>query len=322
MIRTWLTYRSSNRFKLPRDIARFAFKKHTKKKAIIHGNITLLYKDLARRVFCLANGFNAIGLSKDDVILTLLPYGMNQIEINLACFESGTVLSALSTDIDKKELLEFVNKVQPKLFIYDSSVSQHIAVLLKLEIPKLKLLEIGTSYEWFLNEYPDERNSSTINKNDTASIKLALQKQPIPYCNDTYIKNIQIANQNKKNGLQNKNITTFLCGIPITCEENTLIFCNMLSGNTIIIPEEYTPNYLLKLVEKHNVNCLYVSSELLSSIAESDKLESYNFKSLVSIIYNSEKLTEAQLTKTEKLFGPIIQHRDALFKLGTSEINC
>ncbi len=311
LIRKWIVQFTLNRFRIPRDIIRFAFKNHLKNKAIITDEKILTFQELANRTYSISTGLNAMGIKKDDSILVIVSHGINQIEINLAGYEMGAILTPLNNNITTDKILEIAKLINPKLLIYDAKTANKIAQLLQQYFPSLKVLEIDSNYEHLIASYPPNKSKNKIAPNDIAALGFTSgttgNPKALPAIHGVFVKSLQLIVKNVGIGPKKKKPDTFLVGIPLVGAGSGVVLPSLLSGAAILVPSAYNAKVFLEMIQKHKVTRMFTTPSLLIDILDHPELENYNLSSLENIIYGTETLAVAKLEEALEKFGPILQ---------------
>ncbi|MCF6347827.1 MAG: acyl--CoA ligase [Flavobacteriaceae bacterium] len=311
LIKNWIVQFVLNRFKIPRDMIRYAFKKHSENKAIITENSTLTFQELAKRVYSLSTGLSAMEIEKRDSVLVLVSNGINQIEINLACYEMGAILTPLNINITTNKILDIAKLINPKLLIYDAKVANKIAQLLQQHFPDLKLLEIDSNYNHLIASYPSNKNKNKISPDDIAALGFTSgttgNPKALPATHGVFVKSLQLIVKNVGIGSKKKNSDKFLVGIPLAGAGSGVVLPSLLSGSALVIPKSYNSEVFLETIQKHKVTRMFTTPSLLIDILDHPDLESFDLSSLENIIYGTETLAAAKLEEAIEKFGPILQ---------------
>ncbi len=311
LIRNWIVQFILNRFKIPREMVRYAFERHSKSKAIITKNSILTYQELANRTYSLSTGLSAIGIEKGNSILVLVSKGINQIEINLAGYEMGAILTPINVHIDTDKILNIATHINPKLLIYDANVANKIAQLLEQHFPDLKILEINSNYEHLIATYPPKKSKNRIVPNDIAALGFTSGTTGNPKAllatHGVFVKSLQLIVKNVGIEPKKKYPDKFLVGIPLIGAGSGVVLPSLLSGAAIVIPESYNAQVFLEMIQKHKVTRMFITPSLLIDILDCSGLDNYNLSSLENIIYGTETLAAAKLEEAIEKFGPILQ---------------
>lgn len=311
LVRNWLVQYMLSRFKVPRDMIRFAFKRHKSNKAIITNKKTITFNELKNRTLSLSTGIAALGLQKGDSVFVMVTNGINQIETSLTSYEMGTILTSFNVSTTSNKILNAAKLTKPKLFIYDSSIAKEIAVILKENITDLKLLEVGINYENFIAKYPPVNSTNKINPNDTVVLGFTSgttgEPKALPTNHGVFVKSLQLIVKNVGIGPKKKNPDVFLVGIPLSGAGSGVVLPSILSGTAILVPNAYNAGLFLELIQKDKVSRMFITPSLLIDILDHPKLNEYDLSSLQNIIYGTETLAAAKLEEAIKKFGFILQ---------------
>ncbi len=310
-IKNWLVLQMLNRFKIPRDIIRFAFKHHKKNKLIISNDKTVTFQELENRILSLATGIYDLGLQKGDAMFVMVTNGIHQIEVALTSYETGIVLSSFHVHYSKENILKAAKLIRPKLFIYNPSIAKDVAVLLKKEFKNIQLLEIGSEYENLISKHQAKKSKNKISPTNIAAIGFTSgttgNPKALPATHGVFVKSLQLVVKNVGIGQKKKNPDKFLVGIPLVGAGSGVVLPSLLSGSAIVIPQSYDAREFLELIDKHKITRMFITPSLLIDILDYQKLDNYDFSSLENIIYGTETLAAAKLEEAIKKFGPILQ---------------
>ena len=300
-----------SRFKIPRDIIRFAFKRHKTNKAIITNEKTVTFKELEKRTLSLVTGVTVLGLKKGDSVFVMVTNGINQIEISLASYEMGTILTSFNLSATSDKILAAAKLTKPKLFIYDPAIAKEIAAILKENITDLKLLEIGVNYEDFITKYPPINSNNKIDPKDIVVLGFTSgttgEPKALPTNHSVFVKSLQLIVKNVGIGPKKKNPDIFLVGIPLSGAGSGVVLPSILSGAAILVPHTYNAGLFLEMIQKYKVSRMFITPSLLIDMLDHPKRNEYGLSSLQNIIYGTETLAAAKLEEAIKKFGFILQ---------------
>ena len=97
-----------------------------KKQALVFGRQRVTYNALNRRVNCLANYFNKMGLQKGDRVAVLLHNCPEFFETYFACARSGGVFVPINNLLRQKELKQILEYIQPRFLVFDADFSSTV----------------------------------------------------------------------------------------------------------------------------------------------------------------------------------------------------
>ena len=96
---------------------------------------------------------------------------------------------------------------------------------------------------------------------------------------------------------------------------NTVLY-NLSSGGIIVVPSKRSPEKILQLIDRHQVNLLPTSPSFINMLLMSKSYEKYNLNSLKIVTYGTEPMPETTLKHFNKIF-PNIQLKQTY---GLSEV--
>ena len=93
---------------------------YPEREALVYGSRRYNYKQYAERVTRLASGLTKLGIKPGDVVSTILPNTIPQVEAHFAVPACGAVLNTINVRLDKGTIGYIVGHANPKLVIVDS----------------------------------------------------------------------------------------------------------------------------------------------------------------------------------------------------------
>lgn len=309
-VKNWLVKTYLFSLKIPRDLLRFALKKHRDKTAVISNKDTVSYQEIANGVFSLSNGLLANGIKKGDSVLVMVPNGYHQVQISLMGYETGIVLTNLHADRSVKDVGEIVKQIEPKLFIYSQKTAADISIYLNENNPEIKQLEINSSYREMIKSYPPKKARYKIGPGDIATLGFTSgttgKPKALPTTHGAIIKSLQLIVENV--GVNtNRKPDIFLVAIPLTGAGSGVVLPALASGSTLVIPKSFSVEEILRSIEDHGVTRIFLTPSTLIDILDLPSRQGYDLSSLTNIIYGTESMPTAKLKEAIAVFGPILQ---------------
>lgn len=112
-----------SRIRLPRDLLRWAVRRHGARDAVrTDDGERVTFEDLGKRVFSLADGLLRTGLAPGDRVAFLLPNCLAFVELRLACLEAGLTAVPLIWDLSPRARCVALEAAEPKLFFFDPAL--------------------------------------------------------------------------------------------------------------------------------------------------------------------------------------------------------
>lgn len=294
------------RFKVPRDAFRFAWKRYPEHIALISPARTLTYAELRDRVLRLVATLAALGLKKGDVCYVQLINGGDMVEASLASQESGIILTGLPRHADEEILSRAIQLIPARAMLYDADCEAS-ATMLKRLLPDVALLRMDQIPE---PSTPLAYSTAKILPEDTALIGFTSGTTGVPKvlaaAHGTYLTSLRLIVSNV-HVLNARIPDVSLVGIPIAGAGSGLVLPTLLSGSALLIPEEYTVDEFLRLIEKYRVTRVFTTPSLLIDLLDHPLLDQTDLTSLRNILYGTELLPAAKLEEALRRFGPILQ---------------
>ncbi len=310
-IRTYVVRRVVGRFRVPRDAVRFAFKRYGGRTALITAESTVSYAVLEDRCYRLCDAWRTVGISKGSVVFCLLRDTQELIEVRLAGFEAGVLLTQFHGDTDAQRVVDAANRIAPALLIFDPAVAQDQADALAAKHPELVIWPVGEAgvYEQKLAGAAPVRSAEAIEPEHPMGVGFSSGTTGPPKAlvsaHGTMIASVQLVLQNIEIELS-KTADIAMAGIPLTGAGSGILLPTMLSGGTIVISPSYDADTLAALVERHRVSRVFLTPSMLIDLLDLPT-GAYDLTSLSNIIYGSEIMAAAKIDEGIRRFGPIFQ---------------
>jgi len=147
-------------------MVRDAFQRYPDRAALVSGRGRLTFADLEKRVYSLVQGLEAQGIKKGDRVFTLLPDGWEQIEVRLACFESGFILTPFHSAHSRSAIRDAAQLARPAAFIVEPEIGQKAARDLAQMLPEMAVISTGEQgeYESMLKTHRPLPSNHTIHR--------------------------------------------------------------------------------------------------------------------------------------------------------------
>lgn len=297
------------RFKVPRDLVRFAFRRYGPRTALITPRGELTYAQLEDRVLRLATGWTALGVGKGDHVFTQLRDDWEQIEVRLAAYELGAVLTSFHEIYAAEKVLDLARLVQPRIFVFDPQVGAVAAERFAQELPDVSLLAAGERYEYLIAANAPRRCSNRISPSDPAILGFTSgttgQPKGLFATQGVAITSLRLTAINVHVTLDEE--TVYLQCIPLAGAGSGTVLPMLFSGAVTIIPPVYEAGETLRLLQVHRVTRTFMTPSLLIDILDRPDLDEYNLSALRNVIYGTAPMPAAKLEEAIRRFGPIFQ---------------
>ena len=307
-LKKWLLRRYLARYRVPRDMIRKAFLRYPERTALVTSRGCLSFAELGHRVYALVQGLENLGVEKGDRVFTLLPDGWEQIEVRLAAFESGFILTSFHTEHDRSAIVEAAKMASPACLIADPTVGEDTISELVQEHPDLLILPTGpdSRYKELLDTYQPTPSGQSIEPQDPATLGFTSGTTGTPKAlfttHEVIVTSLKLtaANVSVRPGQQD----TFVLGIPLVGAGSGVVLPMIFSGSTLVIPETYTAQATLEAINKHQATRTFITPSLLIDFLD---LPNSDLSSLQNVIYGTAPMPVPKLEEAIQRWGPIFQ---------------
>jgi len=299
-----------SRFRVPRDAVRFAFSKYPDRIALITQRGSLTYDRLADRVYRLASGWHAAGVRKGDHVYTQLGDDWEQVEVRLAAYELGVILTSFNEAHSPEMILDAAQIAVPHVFVFDPRFAK-TAELLSDQHPSMLQLKTGDSgsYETLVVGSPAKRSTNFVRPKDIAALGFTSGTTGKPkalFANQNVVLvSLRLMTANLKIGAARQDI--FLVCIPLVGAGSSAVLHTLISGSTLLIPPKYEAAVFIPWIEKYKVTRAFMTPSQLIDLLDWPELARYDITSLVNLIYGTAPMPAAKLEEAIVRVGPILQ---------------
>ncbi len=316
MIPSWLRLAhfkiTLRRFQVPRDAVRWAFDRYADRTALITPTSAFTYGALASRVFSLANGWSALGVRKGDHVFTHLHDDHEQIEVRLAAYELGVILTSFNEAHALELITRAVRMAPPTMFIIGPRTDDGVRAMLVRECPSMPILRAGTgdTYERVISQHHARQATSKIAPTDPAALGFTSGTTGVPKA--LYVDQ-QVALTSLRLTLANVRIVptierqvTLVC-IPLIGAGSGLVLPSIIAGGAMVIPPSYDLEHALPLVEEHNVTRIFMTPSQLIDVLDWPVEQLPDMSTVTNVIYGTAPTPAAKIEEALRRFGPIFQ---------------
>jgi fatty-acyl-CoA synthase len=100
--------------------------------AVVHGDLTYTYRQLADRCACLGSALSKAGVGKGDTVAVLAPNIPAHLEAHFGVAMTGAVLNAINTRLDAKAVAFILDHGEAKVLMVDTELAKVAGEALKL----------------------------------------------------------------------------------------------------------------------------------------------------------------------------------------------
>ncbi len=307
-IRKWLLKAFLSRYSTPRDMIREAFRRYPDREALISSRGQLPFAELERRVNALVQGLESRGIQKGDRVFTLLPDGWEQIEVRLASFESGFILTSFHTGHSQSAILDAAQMAQPAALIMDPRSGAEIADAFSRQHPEVTIIPTGddSHYEEILAAHEPHRSDHRIDPGDPAGLGFTSGTTGRPKALFTthrvIVTSLKLTATNVSITPGQKDI--FVLGIPLVGAGSGVVLPMLFSGSTLVIPDEYTPQAVMAAIKEHRATRTFLTPSLLIDFLDMSEAD---LSTLRNVIYGTAPMPVPKLEEAIQRWGPIFQ---------------
>jgi long-chain acyl-CoA synthetase len=291
---------------LRRSAARFP-----DKTALIFKERRMSYRELDRRVNCLANGLLQLGAQKGDRIAVLLHNCPEFIEIYFACTKSGVIFVPINNLLKETELTKIVDYIRPRFFLVDPDFEGVIrSVAGGRGYPEFMIslnnepAEPFTSYEALLAKGDAAEPRVSITHDDVMGIFLTSGTTGLP------------KGAMRTHGQNLINAMTGVVELKLQYDDRALLLFpfyhvtfedqvrHFLMGNTVCIRREgrFDPKEVLGILEKESITVCQFVPTMVNAMLQEKTIESYDLTSLRLIPYAAAPMPVELLRKAMQRF--------------------
>lgn len=302
-----------SQFKLPRDIHRHAFRKYPNRIALQFTDNAITYAQLQDRALRLVQAWQAMGIKQGDAVFTQIETAQEFFEIRTAALEVGIILTNFHAQHNPEFICNAAQKLHSKLFIIDQSYAPNTHKAISQALPDLPIWSISTHSEYNQQITAHKPAPSPEKPSPSAPMTLAFTSgttgapKGLISSHGAAITSLKLLVKNLKTKPDRNTINISLSAIPIFGAGSGLIFPSMLSGGTLVVMNEYTPETMVTLIKNHKVTRLFLTPSQLIDLLEMPTTINADLASLSSIIYGTSCMPAAKLEEAITRFGPIFQ---------------
>jgi len=301
------------RLKLPRDVHRYAFKHFADRILLQTSDRVVSYGDLQDRAYRLVTAWQAMGLQKGDIVFVQVKADEELFEIRTAALELGVLLTAFHEAHPANFLVYAAGEAPPKLFIANPNygVSCVDAILSqKPEIPVWKTGK-GERYEQKIAGHEPIETKTKISPSDPMALGFTSGTTGVPKglisTHHSAIASLKLMvrylDKNFSRSAHNINLTA----IPFVGAGSGLMMPTMISGGTLVVLDDYSPENLVATIKKHAVTRLFVTPSQLIDLLEMPRSIDKDLATVSHIIYGTAPMPVAKLEEAIKRYGAIFQ---------------
>ena len=296
------------KYRIPRDMIREAFRRYPERTALVSERGRLTFAALKDRVYALSRGLEAQGIKKGDRVFTLLRDGWEQIEVRLASFDSGFILTQFHHEHPRSAILNAARMAEPQAFVVDPDIGQEMSRTLAQTFPEIEIIDAGpdSRYEKLQEDQTPRPSTHTIQPHDAAGLGFTSgttgQPKALFTSHEVIVTSLKLTASNVSITPGQKD--TFVLGIPLVGAGSGVVLPMLFSGSTLIIPRSYTSEHVMEAITTHRATRTFVTPSLLIDFLDMPQAD---LSSLRNVIYGTAPMPVPKLEEALQHWGPIFQ---------------
>ena len=306
----WAAYFIASRFRVPRDVVRWACRNYASRPALITESGVWTFAQLHGRSLRLAQAMCTAGLGPGKVLLYQVADGNEQLEIRFAAYECGAIAAFLPVFASVTQVHELLTAVQPCLVIAAPGSKLALACADQTN-PMVPLILVGPQYENWLNACPARYVDMPIHADSVSAIGATSGTTGVPKLMAQshgsqamslrmLIRNIELASPTVTGG-------ACMSAIPLSGAGSGLVLPALLSGTALVVAPSQATSTLVNYIERYEVVRLFLTPSQLIDLLDLPPDDLARLRSLRQIIYGTESMPVPKLWEALQHFGPILQ---------------
>jgi acyl-CoA synthetase (AMP-forming)/AMP-acid ligase II len=263
--------------------------------ALVHGDRSLTYEDLARRIRCLANGLRRHGVAPGDRVAWLGPNHPAFLESLFASGLLGAAMAPVNHQLETPEIRSVMQDADPRLVIQHfatdpaslpSSIRHRVAVA----GPMVGALD----YEVLLAGSPDDPIESSVGMDDicllphTSGTTGSPKGVMLTHANVTW----NVVNFLASGEFRGDDVTIAIAPFFRVGGTGVNVLPVLFMGGTVVVPGDTSADEVLRLIERHRVSVGFGNPDSLDALTRSELWAQVDLSSIRSIITGGAPVPE------------------------------
>lgn len=292
---------------LPRDLIRYAVKKHYGKTAVIDGEREISYGGLYERAKKLSNALLKIGMDKGDKLGVLLYNSQEYFEIRIATYLTGIVLVPIVWDMELDNIIFILNDCQVKTLIYHPEILQENIETVKERTQVQNFISLP--YEDFISKATAAEPNVKLKRTDLASINFSSgttgRPKGIVLLEKSWMSSFYNYILNSPRARVGKRVILHI--LSFATAGSTAFLPSFFLGAKNIILNRFDVEKAISAILRYKVNSIFVSPSLFICMLDYCKSKIFKLPSLNAIVIGTEAMPQEKFKEAIEFFGPIIQ---------------
>jgi fatty-acyl-CoA synthase len=241
--------------------------------ALIGGDRSFTYAELAGRVRRLANGLHGLGVARGDRVAWLGPNHPAFLESLFASGLLGAALAPVNHQLEAAEIRSILQDAEPTVLIQHGAMdSSSVAPSVRHRIAVAGSMDGGFDFEALVTESPDDPVEASVGMNDLCLLPHTSGTTGPP-------KGVMLTHANVT-----WNVVNFLTCADFRSDDVTVAIApffrvggtgvNVLPvlfmGGTVVVPSDVSADEILRLIERHRVSVGFGNPDSLDALARSE----------------------------------------------------
>ncbi|MFC2122921.1 long-chain-fatty-acid--CoA ligase [Bacteroidota bacterium] len=295
------------------DIVRRNARRYPTKTAVVLGSHRSNFNEFNHRVNSLANALLGLGMQQQDRVAILLDNCLQYIELYFAIPKASGIVMPLNTTLSKPEMASIINHAGARILVFGDMFVPIIDSLLSQLDSVETMVVVGNptkgvmNYEELVKQYPPTEPEVEVGEEDIAYLLYSSGTTGMPKGTMVTHRAIIESALNYVLGchLRHEDIgllvtPLFYAAIPIA-----IVMPQFYMGATLIVADSFTPEAILKLVQKEKVTISFMTSPMIMAIAEHFQFADYNISSLRHVWFGGVPMPVESLKRVMKTCGTI-----------------
>lgn len=292
---------------------------HPDNAAIIAGDVTISYRELADHALRMAAGLDSLGIRRGDRVVVHLPNVPEYVPLVFALFELGAIPVFALAAHRRNEIAYFVEFAEARAYItvdrHDGTDLAALAAELRDESPTLEHTVIvshtggGPDVEALLTHEPLPRTQRTL-PSDVAFLQLSGgttgRPKMIPRTHDDYLYSVR--ESGRICGVTDR--TVQLVALPVSHNftmSSPGLLGALAAGATIVLASNGSPDFAFPLIERHRVTQASLVPPLALAWLNSSRTDEYDLSSLEVLQVGGAKFSEEAAVRVRPELGATLQ---------------
>lgn len=311
--RQWAIGWYLKRFRLVRDVARWAFRRYADQDAFVtESGQRVSFGQLGRRVYALAEGLLKLGLQPGDRVAFLLQNCPEFVEVRLACHEAGLVAAPLVWDMSPEARRRALEQTAARVYLYNPALDGGAADLVAGDLPVLKRIPVSDGDRRGLDGLSvagagpcgvaiDPSGPATINFTSGTTG----EPRGVVSTHAAWMASLRMTMGASRLAPGRREV--MLHAIPFATAGWGAIPACLLGGVTGLLMRRFDPAAALDMVERERATRAFLTPSQIIDWLDEPSLDSRDLSSLRSLVCGTAPLHGPKTKEALKRLGPILQ---------------